>query len=134
MDRILPIVTSLLIVVLVVVVLFWRERYIRRKSSNPPKHWLVAEGKVFVSTVREVADGEGRIDYTPDVQCVYLVDDVSYTTTPSCSRSGFALSRENADKIVQEYPEGMAVTVRYDPRDPHSAVVEEEQPKPPWAF
>ncbi len=132
MDRILPVVTSLLITVLLAVVLFRRERYIRRKSSNPPEHWLVTEGKVFVSRIRAVEDGEGRIDYTPDVRCVYLVDDVSYTTTPSCSRSWFVLSRENADKIVKEYPEGMAVTVRYDPRDPHNAVVEEGQPKPPW--
>ena len=132
MDRILPVVTSLLITVLFAVVLFWRERYIRRKSSSPPEHWSTTEGKVFVSRIREVEDGEGRIDYTPDVRCVYLVDNVSYTTTPSCSRSWFVFTREKTEKIVREYPDGMSVTVRYDPRDPLNAVVEEGQPRPTW--
>lgn len=134
MDRVLPIVTSLLIVGFLAIVLLWRESHIRRQSSSPPKHWLITEGKVFVSKIREVKDGEGRIDYTPDVRCVYLVDDASYTTPLSCSRSWFALSAETAEKIIREYPDGMTVTVRYDPRDPHRAVVEERQPKPPWAF
>ena len=132
MDRILPIALILLITVLFAVVLFRHESRVRRKSSNPPEHWLTAEGKVFVSRIREVEDGEGRIDYTPDVRCVYLVDNVSYTTTPSCSRSWFVFTREKAEKIVREYPDGMSVTVRYDPRDPHNAVVEEGQPRPPW--
>jgi hypothetical protein len=134
MDRVLPIAISLLITGFVAIALLWRESRIRRKSSNPPEHWLTTEGRVFVSKVREVEDGEGRIDYAPDVRCVYLVDDVSYTTTPRCSRSWFVLSRENAEKIIREYPEGMMVTVRYDPQEPHRAVVEERWPKPPWAY
>ena len=134
MDRVLPIGVCLLITGIVAIVLMRHESRTRRQSSNPPEHWLTAEGRVFVSRLREVKDGEGRIDYVPDVRCVYLVDDVSYTTTPSCSRNWFVLSRENTEKIIREYPEGMTVTVRYDPQDPDRAVVEERRPKPPWAY
>jgi hypothetical protein len=129
----IPIATSLLITAILIIALFWHEMHVRRKGGDPPKHWLTTEGRVFVSRVREVEDGEGRIDYAPDVQCVYLVDNVSYTTTLSCSRSWFVLSHRDVERIVGEYPEGMTVTVRYDPQDPHRAVVEENQPKPPWS-
>ncbi len=134
MDRILLVTVSLLIVGSMVLALLWRESHLRRRGSRPPEHWLTTEGRVFVSRIREVQDGEGGIDYAPDVQCVYLVDNVSYTVVPSCSRSWFVLSRGNAERIVREYPAGMAVTVHYDPQAPHRAVIEGSSPRPPWAY
>ena len=139
MDSIVPLLVVFLLAVIVVAILLGREKRVWRDGSDPPQHWLTTEGKVFVSRVREVEDGEGRTDYVPDVQCVYLVDGVSYTTAPSCARSGLVLSRRDAEGAIDEYPVGMAVEVHYDPQNPQQAVVEDWRITPPlwrkiWQF
>jgi hypothetical protein len=139
MDSILALLIVFLLVVIVAANLLGRGKRVWRDGSDPPKHWLTTEGKVFVSRVREVKDGEGRIDYAPDVRCVYLVGGVSYTLVPSCASSKFVLSRRNAEGAICEYPVGMAVVVHYDPQDPQRAVVEDWRVTPPlwrriWQF
>jgi hypothetical protein len=139
MNSISSLLIVFLLVVVIVAILLGREKRVWRGGSDPPKHWRTTEGKVFVSRVREVKDGDGRIDYVPDVQCVYLVDGISYTTAPSCARSGFVLGWGDAEGAIGEYPVGMAVVVRYDPHDPHRAVVEDWRLTPPlwrrvWQF
>ena len=138
-GSVLAILVILLLTAIFVTVLFRHQSRNWRQSANPPKHWLTTEGTVSVSRVKEVKDGEGRIDYIPDVQCVYLIDNISYTTTPSCSRSWLVLSWRDAEKAASKYPEGMTVTVRYDPQNPRRAVVEDRRVIPPlwrrvWRF
>lgn len=139
MDSVLIVLAILLFMGIVVTILLRRERRIWQQGSSPPDHWLTAEGKVCVSRVREVISGEGTSCYAPDVQCVYVVNGVAYTTTPSCSRSWIGLSRADAEATVSEYPEGMTVTVRYDSQNPHRAVAEDKRVMSPlwrrvWQF
>jgi len=139
MDSTLSLLIVFLLIAVVIAILLGHEKRVWRGGSAPPKHWPSTAGRVFVSRVREVKDGEGGIHYSPDVQCVYLVDGVSYTTAPSCARSMLALSQKDAEGAIGEYPEGMAVTVRYDPQNPQRAVVEDWRVIPPlwrrvWQF
>jgi hypothetical protein len=137
--RLVEVVSVVVFVLIVIAILLGREKRIWRGGGDPPQHWPTTEGKVFVSRVREVKDGEGGIHYGPDIQCAYSVDGISYTTAPSCARSGLVLSRGDAEGAIGEYPVGMAVTVRYDPQNPQRAVVEDWRVTPPlwrrvWQF
>jgi hypothetical protein len=100
MDSILALLIVFLLAVIVAAILLGREKRVWRKGSDPLKHWLTTEGKVFVSCVMEVRDAEGVVYCVPDVRCVYLVDGISYTTAPSCARSGLVLSRRDAEGAI----------------------------------
>ncbi len=93
------------------------------QNAQRSESWPSTAGQITYSNVRESRDDDGTTYYA-DVEFSYVVDDQRYTAdTVSFGQYGSSNRRHAAD-IVAKYPQGMAVTVYYDPAAPETAVLE----------
>jgi hypothetical protein len=90
--------------------------------------WPTAEGKILSSRVQSRRDrdsnGRATTQYTAKVDYEYQVGDRRYRS----QRIQYGLFTSNvrgqARSVVDRYPQGQAVQVRYDPDSPETAVLD----------
>lgn len=93
------------------------------QNARQSESWPSTNGQITYSGVRESHDDDGTT-YHAQVEFAYVVDDQRYTAdTVSFGQYGSSNRRHAAD-IVANYPQGMAVTVYYNPAAPETAVLE----------
>lgn len=117
----------LIFVVIGACVLIWG--YGSYNKSQKAKSWPTAEGTIISSDVelaRSHASGRrrSRRTYRAEVMFEYNVDGKTYTSNRVVMEGFSSSKRSYAEKVVERYPEGEAVTVYYDPTDPTMAVLE----------
>jgi hypothetical protein len=103
---------------------------VSRNKANKAKGWPTAQGMVVSSEVREhqnydSEDGRSSINYEPVVQYSYTVNGTPYTA----SRIAYGANQfdhNTAQNKANRYAAGSAVTVHYNPGDPHDVVLETE--------
>jgi hypothetical protein len=81
--------------------------------------WPITEGRILQSMLLKTA---GR--FAPVITYAYVVEGREYRRSRVRFGNYANLSREAAGDIVNRYPEGAAVPVRYDPDRPNLAVLE----------
>jgi hypothetical protein len=95
-------------------------------STVAARRWPTAEGEVIHSTVVRASDHL----FQPSVAYRYEVDGVEHTST-AIDWGRFDLSQAEAQRLADQYPVGKPVTVSYDARNPHRAVIE---PRGGWMY
>lgn len=86
--------------------------------------WPTAEGVVLASRVEASTTGGSRHSYYPEVRYSYAVDGRSYEgTRVRISKIGSS-DPDGAQGVVDAYPVGRRVEVRYDPAQPDACVLE----------
>ena len=93
------------------------------QNARVSESWPATDGEVLSSSVRVVNDDDGTA-YFGDVTFRYTVEDVVYTSDNVSFGQYGSGDRSHAEEIVAKYPAGSGVTVRYDPADPGTAVLE----------
>ena len=94
-------------------------------ESSKSKRWPSTAGVISKSEVKETRWGE-VVEYSTDIEYTYTVADKHYLA----SRITWApenlegIRKQEADKMVADYPEGKAVEVFYDPKEPTIAVLD----------
>ena len=112
---------------LVAFVLSGQVRHICRakKSIN----WPTTPGVIKESFIR--SDDENG--YNPRVRFIYQVNGKEYESSEiSTKQRSDTLNRKPAEAIIAQYPEGLEVSVYYDPRDPGYGVLEPGQGVGNW--
>jgi hypothetical protein len=86
--------------------------------------WPAAPGRVTYSDVR-MAPAGARSRYFTDIQITYTVNGTQLSTRSVRADSDMSsYDRAWADRIVNRYPKGTAVEVRYKPANPMEARIE----------
>jgi hypothetical protein len=114
-------------VMLAVFVRQWRE-------AREVRSWPSVSGRVTLSTVEVYDDGVRRERngiryvvnrYMPVIEYVYEVGGTRYVSRSIHRNTVRGGGERQAQALAARYPEGAAIEVRYDPRDPQSAVLEQ---------
>jgi hypothetical protein len=89
------------------------------------RRWPVADGVIVVSDLQRSRGSDGAFMYRPEVTYRYEVQgrQLVSSRTQFGDRLELSWSRP-AVQIVQKYPVGTRVSVRYAPDDPEEAVLE----------
>ncbi len=101
-----------------------------RKMARIAAGWPRAQGRVMRSETEGYYDSTGggsnrRMVYEPVVEYAFSVEGKEYRSTQLRLGGKLASSmKEIADQVVARYPEGSAVEVRYDPKNPTQSVVD----------
>jgi hypothetical protein len=116
-------VTSIGFVAFGAAALLWSLREIVLGAQSV--HWPQAIGTIVVSKVREGRDSDGDRQYRGEISYRYTVAGNDFT----CGRVRFfgdiGLNwSAPAARIVEKYPVGATVTVRYKPGNPRQGVLE----------
>jgi hypothetical protein len=101
---------------------------VSRSKAKTAQNWPAVTGTVISAQVQEhknvdIEDSQTMVNYSPVVQYTYSVMGMTYTST----RVGYGANqfdRKTAQRKVEQYPAGSAVTVHYDPSNPQSSVLE----------
>lgn len=93
------------------------------QNARVSESWPATDGEVVSSNVRVSTDEDGT-SYFGDVTYSYVVNDARYTSDNVSFGQYGSSDRGHAEEIVAKYPAGSGVTVRYDPADPETAVLE----------
>ena len=108
--------------------LMWARRSKRRAQASLT--WPQVAGKVIESrlTHRVVSGGEGAdtIYYKPHIRYAYEVGGRPYQSDTVRFGNLETSVTNKAQAYLTKYPEGSAVSVRYDPADPQVATLESE--------
>ncbi len=94
------------------------------QNARQSESWPTTSGQIIYSDVRESRDNEGTTSYYADIEFTYVVGDQRYTADKVSFGEYGSGTRRHAADIVARYPQGMAVTVYYDPTAPETAVLE----------
>jgi len=104
-----------------------------RQTAEAIAAWPFVDGKVIESSIKtrvdKSSDGPDITRYIPQVRYAYAVDGVARegaTIRIGLADFGYTIERW-AREHVGRYPPGAAVPVRYDPANPHMAVLETGQ-------
>jgi hypothetical protein len=79
---------------------------------------------VLASIIKKDIIGERA--YSPQLKCEYQIDGRTYTLTTDLGTPGFGRKktrRQTSEIILDEYPEGSEVLVRYNPENPGEAYI-----------
>lgn len=101
-----------------------------QKMARMAANWPRAQGRVVRSETESYYDSTGdrsprRLLYEPVVEYAFNVDGKEYHSTQLKLGGKLASSMKGmADKVVERYPVGQPVEVRYDPGNPTQSVVE----------
>ncbi len=88
------------------------------------RQWPTVQGQVISTGMAESSDDNG-VAYAPIVRYTYEVDGVEYQSSRiAFGPTEYTSSRRKVAQVLARYPEGSAVTVHYNPNDPHEAVLE----------
>jgi hypothetical protein len=90
-------------------------------------HWPVTTGTVLESHVA------GTRASRPEIIYQYQIDNKVYTDSTDLQTPGFGnrrYRRMTAERIINQYPAGSAVSVHYDPADPSCSLI---RPGPYWS-
>jgi len=90
------------------------------------QRWPSTIGTVSLSTLQEVVhrkENETVVVYYPRIQYVYRVFGQAYTADRMAFGVASGISRGKAQQVLDDYPEGMDLTVYYDPDEPSIAVL-----------
>jgi hypothetical protein len=82
--------------------------------------WPTTEAEV---TRSEVVEGAESSRFKPGVAYQYEVDGITYTAS-GVDWGALDMARADAQRIVEQYPVGTAVTIHYHPTAPYRAVIE----------
>jgi hypothetical protein len=88
------------------------------KRGNASMSWPIASGEILDSSV-EFNDGS----YLPRIRYRYWGEETEYCGDVLTYR-GYSADRHTAEAFVARYPAGAAMSVRYDPNAPGTAVLE----------
>lgn len=88
--------------------------------------WPTTEGVVVVSRVEAQVSSGGRstVSYFPDVRYSYAVDGRTYEGARIRISKIGSSDRDYAQGVVDAYPVGRRVEVRYDPAQPDACLLE----------
>jgi hypothetical protein len=95
-----------------------------RRRAGGGQSWEEAPGKVTAAKMRVSRGAEGGESYEPRVSYQYKVGGRSLHGHRVRLASPAPGDRPTAQRVLDAYPEGKAVTVFYDPAKPESAVLE----------
>lgn len=119
--------TSLILLILVIaaVVLFYTKKEIELKKDSI--NWLSTESTVSSSRVRRTFDkksGTSDTNFLFELQYNYEVDGQSYVGKryQFYGLPTFKI-KDEAEKLVAEYPTGKKIVVYYQPENPQEAVI-----------
>ena len=121
--------TNLMVFILIAIGLFFLVMAIVQllKAKKAEKTWPTATGTVTSSKVgthlARSSRGGTTTKFMPEVDYEYQVNEITYRG----SAVGFGkatMSSKKSRQVVERYPQGSAVSVRYDPQDPAKAVLE----------
>lgn len=89
------------------------------------RRWPTVEGVVLVSDLQRTRDSDGAQMYRAEVSYKYTVGDRAFVSSRTRFGDRVSLSwSKPALDIVQRYPVGASVKVRYAPDDPSDSVLE----------
>lgn len=99
-----------------------------RQKSSASMSWPSVPGTITASAVRENSstdeDGHESTTYSPAVEYEYLVNNQAYKGKRINYGVGSSSNRAAAQKEVDRFLPGMAVTVYYNPEKPGEAVLD----------
>ena len=101
--------------------------YQTMQQAIASKSWPVAQGRTFVSQVRETKIPKGKSSapgYRAVLEYEYTVNGKTYRSNLIHFNYRATEKREEALRFVERYPEGSLLPVYYDPQNPMTAVVE----------
>jgi hypothetical protein len=94
-----------------------------RANAAASRDWPSTQGMVTRSAMTSRFTGHG-MTYALDFACDYMVGGRGYQLSGVQFGTGRVNSRELIEGFARTYPVGSSVTVRYDPADPHIAVLD----------
>ena len=95
-----------------------------RDRAATARTWPTASGTVTASQVQSGTDADGSFLYWPEVRYAYSVGDREYLGGRVRATLTRTSSPDHATAVVSRYPTGSTVTVRYDPANPASALLD----------
>lgn len=100
-------------------------------SARASTRWRVTQGRVTDTKIEEEEytrrawiGYETYYEYLPKVTYTYEAVGSTYTSDLTAFGLGKSESRAEAERMVQSYPKGKPVNVRYDPDDPGTSVLQ----------
>lgn len=96
------------------------------KQAGESRSWPMTTGTVvrsYVHNVQERKEDPVMVRYYPKVHYRYMVRGEVYTADRIAFGGHIETNQHEAQKMVDRYPTGSAVTVAYDPNDPSVAVL-----------
>lgn len=89
------------------------------------RNWTTVVGEVYAARVVEGRnDADYGKEYRADIRYGYVVDGVELAGSQLQLTTLAGTSHAYAERLVKSYPPGRRVTVHYDPKNPHDAVLE----------
>jgi hypothetical protein len=98
------------------------------EHKKPGKHpdWLSTAGVVDTSEIRQSRSSNITM-YQAVIQAMYVVNGKDYQVKHAGGRRS-SIASMDAEILTSNYPPGSAVTVRYDPKHPWRAIVDDWEP------
>ena len=100
---------------------------VSRRKAQTSQSWSTAAARVLASEVSEHAshdsDNQTQFSYEPVVEYSYTVGQQTYTSR-RIAYGANSFGRGQAQKMIERYLVGSAVTARYNPANPAEAVLE----------
>ena len=100
---------------------------VSRQKAQASQSWPTAAARVLASEVREHvrydSDNQSQFSYEPVVEYSYTVGQQTYSSR-RIAYGANSFGRGQAQKMIERYPVGSAVTARYNPANPAEAVLE----------
>lgn len=110
----------------------WFLRLEKGKSKWPTVPAEIIHSSVMKTTLGTGAGETVHDAWRPDVVFRYSVDGETYEGTNVSTTDATTTSRTSVEKIVERYPEGKELSVRYKPGTPSYAIIEVEPSLIPW--
>ena len=129
MDLLAGIIGILFLLIVIGFAVWWIMLYFK-ENVTPRNEWITTEGTVYISDIIEYLEPRDSEDnvffdndkyetrHRVDIQCVFLVDGVSYRVSPKLIHKG----------LLKKYPVGRIVAIEYDPKDPNRAEIVKNKP------
>lgn len=109
----------------------------RMAAGSATRRWPSAPGRITRSAVatEHTTDGDGGTYEVFEPEVHYTFDVAGETRTGDTIRIHPRVfpSRDEAEEIAEQYPEGAEVRVHYDPADPSRTVLEPGTGRSPWS-
>ena len=121
---------------------YWGDGALKARAEQA-RSWPTTEGTVIYASTTPAEREEGffvRVGLIPDVLYEYAVDHRVYRGQTAWLRSDIPYSERDtrharrrngkllAHYLAENYPPGQRVTVHYDPKNPHDALLELDSP------
>ena len=117
----------LLLIFGVLGIVFLAVALVSRQKAQTSQRWPTAAARVLASEVKEHvrhdSDNQTQFSYEPVVEYNYAVGGQTYASR-RIAYGANSFGRGQAQKMIERYPVGSAVTARYNPANPTEAVLE----------